>query len=320
MSAEEVVASTLGLPLTAPPALQGAAPAEGEAPKPAQKKKEKTPKPKGEGKGKGKGKGKTPWRPFNGPMSSGQGFRLNVKNLSSEISTAEQLKTLFGTFGTVVDAEIKAREDGSSRGFGFVIMATEAHGQAAMSAMNGKDVGGKALKVLPAERREDIDDVGVAGSVPSAALAADPNAAILQAYMAQMQMQQAALMQAAFLNPAALLGGLPPPLPGAEGLPGLGGLPGMPPVPGMSLAGMPPGPGILDTGGAAGNYEGSIKSISAKNGYGFITCAETFALHKRDVYVDKELLPEGAKPGDRVFFTCNVNNKGQPRATTVQRI
>jgi len=73
-------------------------------------------------------------------------------------------------------------------------------------------------------------------------------------------------------------------------------------------------------GGGASEYEGSLKSISSKNGYGFIVCAETFNLYQRDVYIDKELLPEGAKPTDRLRFTVVTNNKGHPKAATAKLV
>merc|ERR1712194_114751 len=63
-------------------------------------------------------------------------------------------------------------------------------------------------------------------------------------------------------------------------------------------------------------YEGSLKSISAKNGYGFVVCAETYNLYGRDVYIDKEILPEGAKPTDRIKFTVSLNAKNHPKAVT----
>lgn len=84
----------------------------------------------------------------------------------------------------------------------------------------------------------------------------------------------------------------------------------------------PPGAWSGDStmGGTAGEYEGSLKSISSKNGYGFICCADTYNVYKRDVYIDKELLPAGAKPTDRLRFTVVTNNKGHPKAATAQLV
>jgi len=60
-----------------------------------------------------------------------------------------------------------------------------------------------------------------------------------------------------------------------------------------------------------------LKSINFREdkGYGFIECAETFALHARDVYVTSETVGADAKVGDNFEFTCVVDAKGQLRAT-----
>jgi hypothetical protein len=38
------------------------------------------------------------------------------------------------------------------------------------------------------------------------------------------------------------------------------------------------------------------------------------------VYIDKELLPEGAKPKDRIKFTVTMNNKNHPKAATASLV
>jgi RNA recognition motif-containing protein len=59
-----------------------------------------------------------------------------------------QLGQLFAEFGEVVSARvITDRESGRSRGFGFVEYNNEAAAQAAVDAMNGKDVEGRAISV-----------------------------------------------------------------------------------------------------------------------------------------------------------------------------
>lgn len=77
-------------------------------------------------------------------------------------------------------------------------------------------------------------------------------------------------------------------------------------------------------GGEGKQYEGVLKSISTKKefkrGYGFITCDETKATLKRDVFVDADLLPEGLQVGDKVIFTIALSEKGHPRATTVRKV
>lgn len=174
---------------------------------------------------------------------------------------------------------------------------------------------GKPLKVAPAERRADAEDGGKGKGAAADMPAMDPMAMMM---FQQMQMQQAMM---SLMNPGlAMPGGLPGAPPG--GLPGtMPGLPGagMPPLPGLNPflgAALPGMPGLF---GMDATYEGTLKSTSEKNGYGFIQCADTYAIHKRDVYVDKERLPTGVKVGERVRFTMDMNEKGQPRATSVHR-
>ena len=82
-------------------------------------------------------------------------FKLYVGNLSFDTSSQE-LQTLFAQAGTVESVSlIEDRETGRSRGFGFVEMQTKEEGAAAIAQFNGKDVGGRALKVNEAKPRED---------------------------------------------------------------------------------------------------------------------------------------------------------------------
>jgi RNA recognition motif-containing protein len=50
---------------------------------------------------------------------------------------------------------VKDRETGRSRGFGFVEMPVEAEALTAINALNGKDVGGRPLRVVEARPKED---------------------------------------------------------------------------------------------------------------------------------------------------------------------
>ncbi len=47
------------------------------------------------------------------------------------------------------------RETGRSRGFGFVEMPNQAEGEAAVAEINGKEVGGRPLRVNEARPREE---------------------------------------------------------------------------------------------------------------------------------------------------------------------
>ena len=81
-------------------------------------------------------------------------MKLYVGNLAFATSS-QDLQELFAQSGTVESASIvEDRETGRSRGFGFVEMATKEEGEAAISALNGKEVGGRALKVNEAKPRE----------------------------------------------------------------------------------------------------------------------------------------------------------------------
>ena len=81
-------------------------------------------------------------------------MKLYVGNLSFATSS-QDLQDLFSQAGTVESASIvEDRETGRSRGFAFVEMATKEEGEAAISQFNGKEVGGRALKVNEAKPRE----------------------------------------------------------------------------------------------------------------------------------------------------------------------
>ena len=82
-------------------------------------------------------------------------MKLYVGNLSFDTSSNE-IQTLFAQAGTVESVSlIEDRETGRSRGFGFVEMQTKEEGAAAISQFNGKDLGGRALKVNEAKPREN---------------------------------------------------------------------------------------------------------------------------------------------------------------------
>jgi len=67
---------------------------------------------------------------------------------------ANQLRSVFGKFGEVLDAVvISDRDTGRSRGFGFVEMANAEETQAAISGLNGSDLDGRQLTVNLAKPR-----------------------------------------------------------------------------------------------------------------------------------------------------------------------
>lgn len=78
---------------------------------------------------------------------------IYVGNLSFNTSTSE-LEALFAEYGEVADAQvITDRETGRSRGFGFVEMGSSEAAESAISALNGKDIDGRQLKVNVAKPR-----------------------------------------------------------------------------------------------------------------------------------------------------------------------
>ncbi len=82
------------------------------------------------------------------------GKKLYVGNMSYDVDNAT-LEQMFTPHGTVESAQvITDRMTGRSKGFGFVEMSTGEEAAAAISALNGKDCGGRALTVNEAKPRE----------------------------------------------------------------------------------------------------------------------------------------------------------------------
>ena len=79
---------------------------------------------------------------------------MYVSNLSFH-TTEDNLRELFGKFGTVSSAKvITDRESGRSRGFGFVEMAADAEAREAIQGLNNKEVEGRALSVSIAKEKK----------------------------------------------------------------------------------------------------------------------------------------------------------------------
>ena len=83
--------------------------------------------------------------------------RLYVGNLSFNTSEQELL-SLFAPYGATAVNLITER-DGRSKGFAFVEVDDDQM-NSAISALNGKDVGGRTLTVNEARPREDRGDRG----------------------------------------------------------------------------------------------------------------------------------------------------------------
>ena len=83
---------------------------------------------------------------------------MYVSNLSFH-TNEEALRALFAPFGNVTSAKvINDRESGQRRGFGFVEMDVVDEGQAAMKALNNKEIEGRALSVSVAKEKSVRSD------------------------------------------------------------------------------------------------------------------------------------------------------------------
>ena len=72
---------------------------------------------------------------------------IYVGNLTFSVNS-EELRSLFGPYGEISSVKvITDRDTGQSRGFGFVEMASREAADNAISALKGKDRGGRKLTV-----------------------------------------------------------------------------------------------------------------------------------------------------------------------------
>jgi RNA recognition motif-containing protein len=76
----------------------------------------------------------------------------------------EGLRQAFEQFGNVSDVKVLTdRETGRSRGFGFVTFEDDAAADQAISAMNGKDLDGRTIKVNEAQEKPSFGGGGSRG-------------------------------------------------------------------------------------------------------------------------------------------------------------
>jgi RNA recognition motif-containing protein len=93
--------------------------------------------------------------------------KLFVGNLSFN-TTENDLQDAFAAHGTVSEVNLMMdRSTGRSRGFAFVTMGSAEEAQAAIGALNGKSIDGRALTVNVARPREERSGGGGGGGRPS---------------------------------------------------------------------------------------------------------------------------------------------------------
>jgi RNA recognition motif-containing protein len=339
-------------------------PAEGAASIAAAKKEEepKESKPKGEAKPKGESKAKS--KPKAKPKEKKEGekiekseFQCCVRNLSED-ATEEQLKTLFAPFGTVGTINMITKPDGKCRGLAFVTLGSAEEVAKAIAEMDKKSVDGKEISVAIAERKQKAGDDSKAakgkskgkekgdkvasekgkgkgkkgednrrpsqqvGYVPPSAYGQQPMYGYQYPYPygqygygTSPQMQAAQLAQMQYMAQSMYAAQV-----AAAGM-------GSP-----KASAVPPGP-IMPTVDTT-EYTGTLKSLSKRNGYGFIDWNENnknkWYVHDdpenkkgmrgvpRNVYIAAELLPENCALGTPLKFTVALNTKGHPQARTCQ--
>jgi RNA recognition motif-containing protein len=90
-------------------------------------------------------------------------MNIYVGNLSFSV-TESDLREAFQAYGAVEKAAvITDKATGQSRGFGFVEMTNKEEGLKAISALNGRDLKGRAIKVNEAQPKTDRPRTGGGG-------------------------------------------------------------------------------------------------------------------------------------------------------------
>ena len=82
-------------------------------------------------------------------------MRIYVGNFGFD-TREQELREAFEAYGQVQEVSmIQDRDTGRSKGFGFVEMPTNEEAQAAISALNGKEFGGRPATVNEAKPRQE---------------------------------------------------------------------------------------------------------------------------------------------------------------------
>eukprot|EP00913_Durusdinium_trenchii_P011990 g11264.t1 len=240
------------------------------------------------------------------------GAQICVRNLGKDVKE-EDVRKLFEGVGTITAVSLKTLKmpgsgNGTCKGYGFVTFSAVEEAKKAIEAMHEKPQEGKG-KDGGKDGGEKGKGKGKKGKGKTAAGYQYPygyypsyspeqlQAIQMQYYQYYQQALQAQAYYSGFtggvipseaaISAAAKKEGAAPPAPSAP---------------------------VSDK-----EYIDLRKSISAKNGYGFITCSETKVAYGRDVFVDASLLPD-IEVKSKVSFKVELSEKGHPRAAQVSKI
>ena len=90
-------------------------------------------------------------------------MKLHIGNLPKQVTDAE-LNELVSPFGPTTSIELAKDRNGDSKGFAFADYSDADHARAAMTALDGKEVSGQAIKVSEARPRKSDAAATPAGS------------------------------------------------------------------------------------------------------------------------------------------------------------
>jgi len=85
-------------------------------------------------------------------------MKILIRNLA-RTTTEEELRALFEVYGKVQSCTLVLdKKSGGSKGFGFVEMPSPGESKAAVKNLNGKELGGKTIRVKKAHPKDQDSD------------------------------------------------------------------------------------------------------------------------------------------------------------------
>ncbi|CAE7319936.1 PABPC4 [Symbiodinium natans] len=271
-----------------------------------------------------------------------EGAQIWIGNLAEKIATEEEIRKHFGGFGQITDVKFKMnkKRNGDLKLFyAFATYGSADQAKAAVEAMNGQVIseGTEPLQVSFADRqlmeggkgkegkgKGKEAKGGGKGTTKGKGKGKDKSGQTNPYYpYTPEQVQYAWAMHAQYyqqleahaLQAQAYYSGFT-----GQVIPSQAAISAASQSAGTSTAKTPAAPPSKPPPPPDKEFTGQVKSISAKNGYGFIICDETKKLYGRDVFVEQKVLPEGVEVQSKVTFTIELSEKGHPRATKVNLV